>query len=192
MTLLFFALAGFAAALLRGRKNGGIRLSGLAEIRAVWLPAAAVLLHAAFSFAPSFAKNFAGLLTCSCTGLILLFLFYNRKAKLPAALTAAGTLCNFAVIASNGFRMPVSAAALGMYPGLTAAEVAARKPNYFIAGEGTRLYALADIIPLPLGKLGGYISVGDLLLGAGIMLFVLHYLAPCPSAAEKGELSHGS
>jgi hypothetical protein len=192
MTLLLFAAAGFAAAFFRGRRSGGMCLSGLAEIRAVWLPVAAALLHAAFSLAPSFARNCPGVLTAAYTAAVLLFLFFNRRARLAAGLSAAGTLCNFAVIALNGFRMPVSPAALSMYPGLTAAEVAARKPNYFIAAEGTRLYALADIIPLPLGKLGGYVSAGDLLLGAGVMLFVLHFLAPRPCPAKKGDVRHGS
>lgn len=176
MTLLFFVLAGVLIALFRGKKSGDFSFSGLTEIHAVWLPILGFLLHALFGFAPEFARSIAPALTLAYELCILIFCWCNRAEKVPVLLMTAGTLCNFAVIAANSFRMPVSPAALSMYPGMTALEVAAKKTNYFIADAGTRLYALADIIPLPLGKLGGFISAGDLLLGVGLMLFTARFL----------------
>lgn len=171
MTLVLFAAVGVLIAAVQGKKNGAFMPAQIAQVRALWLPIAGLLLHGLFNWLPSLAGRAAGPLTVAYESCILLFLFFNRKKLLPVFLMAAGTLSNFAVIAANGFRMPVSPAALAMYPGLTPGVVAAKKINYFIAVGGARLYALADWIPLPLGKLGGFISVGDLLLGVGLMFF---------------------
>lgn len=177
MILFAFVLAGIIIGFVLNRRGGKkTHLQGVSSIRGLWLPLAAVLLHSTFTFLPGFALHYAAVLTSTGYLCILAFLFLNRKRKVPAALMAAGTLSNFAVIASNGFRMPVSPAALAMYPGMTPEAVYLQKVNYFIAQNGANLYLLGDVIPVPLRSLGGMISVGDLLIGFGLLLFIVWLL----------------
>lgn len=177
MILFAFVLVGIVAGLVmnwrRGKKN---HLQGVSRIRGLWLPLAGILLHGSFSFLPGFALRYAAVITTTDYLCILAFLFLNRQRKVPAALMASGSLSNFAVIAANGFRMPVSPAALAMYPGMTPEAVYAQKVNYFIAQNGANLYLLGDVIPVPLHGLSAFISVGDLFIGSGLMLFIMWVL----------------
>lgn len=177
MILFAFVLIGIIAAVIMNKRSGRKNnLQGVSSIQGLWLPLAGILLHGAFSFLPGFALRYAGVITCISYLCIFGFLFLNRQRKLPSALMALGALSNFAVIAANGFRMPVSPAALAMYPGMTAEAVYSQKVNYFIALKGANLYPLGDVIPVPLRVLGGFISVGDLLLGLGLLLFIVWVL----------------
>jgi hypothetical protein len=177
MALFGFALAGIllglALNLYHGKKSN---LKGIYEIRALWLPIAGLLLESIFTYFPRFALQFAGLIICTSYLCIFVFLFLNRVIKIPVVLIAAGSLSNFIVILCNGFRMPVSPASLAMYPNMTAAAVYAQRGNYFIAQSGANLYFLGDVIPSPLGAMGGFLSIGDLLLGFGILLFIVAIL----------------
>ncbi len=177
MLLFIFALAGivigFAMNRLQGRKN---QLQNISDIRGLWLPIAGVLLHLPFSYFPAFALQFAWLLTTLSSLCIVVFLILNRGRLLPVLFIAAGTVCNYSVIALNHFRMPVSPAALAMYPGMTPEAVYAKKVNYFVATSGAKLYFLGDVIPVPLKRVGGFFSIGDVLLGIGIMIFIISVL----------------
>ena len=193
MILFAFILAGILIGLLanwrHGKKND---FQGISRIHGLWLPIAGVLLHGSFSFLPNFALHYAGIITCTGYLCIFSFLFLNRKKKLPIAFMAAGSLSNFSVIAANGFRMPVSPASLAMYPGMTAEAVYARRVNYFIAQNGAHLYFLGDIIPVPLRTLGGFISVGDLLLGFGLLLFIVWVLTEAQGDDRNEDLPAAS
>lgn len=173
MILLLFAVAGIALAAVRGRKTGG-RFSpeGILCLRGLWFLLAGLLLHEVPVWIPGFPAQLFGLFTVIWDLFVLIFLFLNRNRGLPVFLMIAGTLSNFCVIASNGFRMPVSPAALAMYPGMTPEAVAARKVGYFVAVRGANLYYLGDVVPVPFGRLGGFASAGDLLLGVGLMLLL--------------------
>jgi hypothetical protein len=177
MLLFLFALAGIVISLamnrLQGRKNP---LQNVSDIRGLWFPIAGVLLELPFSYFPSFALQFAWILTTLSSLCVVAFLILNRRRALSVLLIAAGTVCNYCVIAFNHFRMPVSPAALAMYPGMTPEAVYAKKVNYFVATDGARLYFLGDIIPVHLKRIGGFFSVGDVLLGLGIMLFIISVL----------------
>lgn len=177
MILFVFVLAGiligFAVNWRRGRKNS---LGGVSRLHGLWLPIAGLLLDGSFSYLPAFALRYAGIITCTSYLCIFGFLFLNREKKFPVILMALGSLSNFIVIASNGFRMPVSPAALAVYPGMTAQAVYAKRVNYFIAQNGANLYFLGDIIPAPLHGLGGFLSIGDLVLGLGLLLFIVWVL----------------
>jgi len=174
MFLFGFALVGIligiALNMYHGKKD---HLRGVYDIRGLWLPILGLLLESIFSYFPQFALQFAGPLTCASYLCIFAFLILNHKKKLPPLLIAAGSLCNFTVIACNGFRMPISPAALVMYPDMTAEAVYAKRVNYFVAQSGANLYFLGDIIPIPLHSLNGFISIGDVLLGFGILLFIV-------------------
>lgn len=185
MILFVFVIVGIIAGFVKNKVQGThLSLSEVSKLRGLWLPIAGVLLDGTFSFAPRFALRYAPIITCTGYLCIFAFLFLNRQYQLPAALMTAGSLSNFLVIAANGFRMPVSAAALSMFPGITAAAVFERRVNYFIAQGRVNLYFLADIIPVPFRRLTAFISMGDIVLGVGIMLFLIAVISPKPGPKQ--------
>ncbi len=94
--------------------------------------------------------------------LVIGFLVANRQ--LPGTwLVAGGLLLNAVVIAANQ-AMPVDPAAIRAI-GLEGATVPPGK--HTLMTEATRLPWLADIIPVP--PLRSIISVGDVVLGAGVV-----------------------
>lgn len=190
MGLFLFVAAGILTGMLVSwRRAGKVSLAGAAFVRGLWLPVAGFLLDGLFSWFPAFALRFAAPITCASYLCILAFLYLNRAERLPALLMAAGSLSNFLVIACNGFRMPVSPRVLAMFPGLTAEAVYAEKARYFVAQDGAVLYVLGDVIPVPVRALGAMISVGDLLLGVGLLLFIVRVLtqtAPRRRGAADG------
>lgn len=174
MVLFLFVLAGILiAAAVNCRRGVKMQYGNVASIRGLWLPVAGLLAELPFSYFPDFAAKVPWLFTGLSYLCIILFLILNRNRRSAVILAGAGTLCNLLVIICNHFRMPVSVQALAMYPGMTAEAVYARKANYFIASDGARLYFLGDIIPVPIPHIGGFISVGDILLGLGIACFVV-------------------
>jgi len=173
MILFLFVLAGILIAVVVNYSRGvKMQYGNVASIRGLWLPVAGLLAELPFSYFPDFAAKVPWLFTGLSYLCIIIFLILNRNRRPAVVLAGAGTLCNLLVIVCNHFRMPVSVQALAMYPGMTAEAVYARKANYFIAAEGARLYFLGDIIPVPIPHIGGFISVGDILLGLGIACFV--------------------
>lgn len=174
MILFFFALAGVLIGLAVNRGRVRYALEGATRIHWLWLPVLGALLDSSLRWLPpGLTLPYAAPVTCAAYLCILAFLFRNRAEAVPAGMMAAGALSNFCVIAANGFRMPVSPAALAMYPGMTPEAVLARRVNYFVAVNGANLYYLGDVIPVPFRGLDGFLSVGDLLLGVGLALFLI-------------------
>lgn len=103
----------------------------------------------------------------------LLFVFYNRKYLTAAILLGLGTLSNYIVIAANGFRMPVSVKALEVYSTISAQALVQKRADYFIAENGANLMFLGDVTYLPVPTIGGFMSVGDVLLAFGMFLLIL-------------------
>ncbi|MDW7650325.1 MAG: DUF5317 domain-containing protein [Bacillota bacterium] len=81
-------------------------------------------------------------------------------------LFGLGSLLNFIVIVANGGKMPVSMQAMETI-GLSRMPVG----THTLMTQETRLWFLADVIPVwtPVGQV---ISVGDILIVAGIFLFI--------------------
>lgn len=97
--------------------------------------------------------------------------FVARNALVPGvALAGLGLLLNAAVVLVNG-AMPVSlyAAARAGVPGMELSGDA----RHDVLGDGTRLAWLADVIPAPTPFRPEVVSIGDVLLAAGIGLFAL-------------------
>lgn len=189
MLLFAFVLGGIVIGTAMNRfHNRKNQLQNLLDIRGLWFPIVGFLLELPFSYFPAFALQFNWLLTSLSSLCILVFLMFNFRRGLPILLIAAGTLCNYCVIAFNHFRMPVSPDALAMFPGMTAEAVYAKKVNYFIALGDVRLYYLGDMIPVHLPLIGGFFSVGDVLLGFGIMIFIILVL----TQKQCGGHSNGS
>ena len=98
-------------------------------------------------------------------GLIFLFLWQNRHLKKTCLLVGAGGACNLAVIAANGWRMPV-------------ASRAAPCSESSAADASTRLLFLGDILYCPLPLFGGLASLGDILLAAGVFFCLMACMRP--------------
>jgi hypothetical protein len=98
-----------------------------------------------------------------CAGL---FCLRNmRIAGVP--LVTMGLALNAVVVAANG-AMPVSIVA-ALRAGVPIADISAgQDPRHEIAGEGTTLRTLGDIIPVPLPARPEVVSPGDVLVAAGL------------------------
>ncbi|MCG8501611.1 MAG: DUF5317 domain-containing protein, partial [Firmicutes bacterium] len=102
----------------------------------------------------------------------LIFAFFMLNShNWPVSVMALGVLLNFAVIISNGGRMPVSSIAYN-YPGFTRVMDRIQSgaiPEYFIMDHRVPFWFLGDIIAIPLA---GMASAGDLVMMAGMVLFI--------------------
>ena len=114
--------------------------------------------------------------------LIAVWLLVNlRDPRMPRAgvvLIASGWFLNLLVIAANG-GMPVSRAALrraGQDPHIDVAEGHLFK--HVPADDDTSLYALADVIPVR--PIGNVISIGDIVLILGLIVFIASAMAISP------------
>lgn len=109
-------------------------------------------------------------------GLLLWFVISNLKGRGSWPYwVGAGTLCNFIVIAFNGFKMPVWSAFLKETGKIAALESIMRGDffGYIPVTANTKLPYLADVIGVSFqGNLIGFASVGDifLLIGVAILL----------------------
>ncbi len=107
----------------------------------------------------------------------LLWVFVGRNLRFwPLALVALGLGANLLVVALNGGRMPAAPAALRQagLEGVAEQLVAhGQAGNLVLCTEETRLGFLGDILALPSWvPLASAFSVGDLLLGLGLVLSI--------------------
>jgi len=108
----------------------------------------------------------------SAFGLLAVFFVLNRRSG-GAVVMLVGVLLNLAVIVGNGGRMPIEAgAARAAGSGDVYAAMAEAGPQrHAQAGPGTALRILDDRIPV--APFHQVLSVGDLVLGAGLAWWVL-------------------
>jgi hypothetical protein len=106
-----------------------------------------------------------------------------RNLALPGfAVIAAGALLNLAAILANGGLMPSSAEARVSLNGTLG--LGDRITNSTLAGADTLLPWLGDIFVLPRPMpFANAFSVGDLVIGAGIVLFLLRAMRPAGRTA---------
>ncbi|HVF53973.1 MAG TPA: DUF5317 domain-containing protein [Actinomycetota bacterium] len=108
----------------------------------------------------------------------LVFLWLNRRVA-GLGLVTAGIVANLAVMSLNG-GMPVSASAASLVG--AAAPVDGEAPRHEELTDSTLAPWLGDVIPVP--PLGRVLSVGDLLLAAGLMRLI--YLQSTAGPAVEG------
>lgn len=154
------------------------RLALLARLRGLIFPILALGFFAATRFLPGQSVALRGVLTTLYYACCLGFAFLNGRHFLAGAFIALGTLSNYLVIAANGFRMPISSYALSYYPDITAQSVTEKNAGYFIENGDAKLLILGDVICIPLPGIGGFISVGDVLLAMGVMVLIIYAMAP--------------
>jgi DHA3 family macrolide efflux protein-like MFS transporter len=182
---------GVLAGLILGLVAGG-RLDNLVYVRLRWLPV--LLLAAVARFALDAALSGGGLpgplrLWAVVAIYALLTATLLANARLPGMMAAAlGTAGNGIAIALNGGWMPVwqpSLAAAGLdsqtlhssFHTILAGPVDA---SFFAHGG-----PLADVIPVPIPLLRSVVSLGDLLLGAGLAFFVFAAIVRAPAVAPR-------
>lgn len=183
---MFLVAVVIAASIVAGRIAGG-RLAGLAEIRPRWWGLAFVGLAmqaAPIPEPPGRAGDLtaAGLIVGSYA-LLLAFAFLNARLA-GAPLLVIGLALNLAVIAANG-GMPVSEEALlaSGQPQAVALLRAHPDAKHHLMTPEDLLTPLADVIALP-PPIAAVVSVGDLVIYAGVAWFVVSAMrAPTAAAA---------
>ncbi len=140
--------------------------------KALGLPIAAFLLEAAAPFLRNlipvpFSQWHWALVSAEYL-LLFIFCFLNRRSKAVWIIFAACAL-NFFVIALYQFQMPVAPFAREM-PEMAATISridSGELFRYTVAGPNDPFWFLGDVIVIPLKRIGGLASVGDILLGLG-------------------------
>ena len=164
-----FALVVLIVALAVGRLSGGrvVRLGHL-PLRHGWLVLVAVGAQAGGAFAGGSLYPLGLVLSAV---LVALFLAANRGVR-GTGLVFLGLLLNALVVALNG-AMPVSADASGRAGISTQDLLAGTDPRHELAGSGTRLRPLGDVIPVLLPVHPEVVSPGDVLVAAGLAQLVV-------------------
>ena len=103
--------------------------------------------------------------------LVAWFLTHNRGVR-GTGLVALGLLGNAVVVGLNG-AMPVSADASGRARISTQDILSGDDPRHELAGPDTRLRELGDVIPVLLPWHPEVVSVGDVLVAAGLAELVV-------------------
>jgi hypothetical protein len=171
---LVLLVAGVVVGLLRG---GSLENVSGVRFRLPWLVFVGLALQigaeAAAARYPGIQRGLAGPLI-----LVISYAFVGAFVALNfrfpgTVLVGLGLLLNLSVILANG-AMPVSlwAARVSGFHGAPHLQNAVK---HRVKGPVTRLGFLGDIIPLP--PLG-IVSVGDVVLGAGVFVLVDHLVAP--------------
>lgn len=169
-------LVGVVAGLVRGGKLANI--SGV-RFRHPWLVFVGLALQvgaqALSKPIPAIQRGGAGpVIVAVSYAFIVAFVAFNRR--LPGTVfIGAGLLANVVVILANG-AMPVSLSALH-HAGVTSLSGLQSGVKHHPMGPGTRLGFLGDVIPVP--PLG-VVSVGDCVLGVGVMLLVYRLVSYAP------------
>jgi hypothetical protein len=168
-TEVVFALVVLACALAVGLALGGhLARLGHLPLRYGWLVLVAVAVQAGGAFAGGSLYP-VGLAASAV--LVAAFLAGNREVR-GTGLVALGLLTNALVVGLNG-AMPVSAHASGQAGISTQDLLAGTDPRHELAGTGTRLRPLGDVIPVVLPWHPEVVSPGDVLVAAGLAQLVV-------------------
>lgn len=178
----FTALALTAAILVGYARGGRLRRVADSEVRASGALFAGLAVQLAVDVGALrgyVAGTMATVLLAISFVLVALWIVANRyRPGIP--LIALGLLANSVVVIANG-GMPVDPDAIAA-AGLPLRD--ALHGKHTLLTSETRLALLADIIPIPV--LRSVISVGDVVLTAGLIPFVSHLMTYEPAAERRG------
>lgn len=172
-----------ALSIIIGYARGG-RLSNYLNdpLRGVWLPIAAYALELSFNWLeqilPWPPSTWLGVAVCAEYAMIFAFVWLNRRRR-SFWVIAISSLCNFAVIAANGFRMPISPVVYDypVFENIVARVSAGEMVEYVLVGWDAPLWWLGDTIPV-LWITPGLASVGDIGIALGIFLLIQQIMCP--------------
>lgn len=163
----------------------GGNLGRLAALRLRWLwlaPLALAVQVVITTLAPGGNATVHTVVHLATYGLLWLFLWINREIG-GLRLIALGTVSNTVAIVANGGVMPASATAQRM-----AGLVEKAGFNNSAAVAHPHLLWLGDIIPAP-GPLPNVLSVGDVIIYAGLLVLLHTTCRRAKSVAEPDPLS---
>lgn len=166
---VLFAVVVLLVALGLGYATGGNleRLGGLGLRQARLVGAAVVVQLAGGGVGGPFYP--VGLAASAL--LVAVFLAHNRGVR-GTGLVALGLLSNALVVGVNG-AMPVSADASGRAGISTQDLLSGADPRHELAGPSTQLRQIGDVIPVLLPVHPEVVSVGDVLVAAGLAQLVV-------------------
>lgn len=182
---MLLVLVTVAGAVVAGHLAGG-RLGNLADVRIdrpwlVLLSVALQMLLAVVSAAGGPAERFGLPLILASHAALLTFVWCNRM--LPGMpLIFLGFAGNALVMAANG-AMPVSREALLAVSRRPLGAIPSGKHRYL--EEGDSLTFLADILPIPV--LHTVVSIGDLVMAAGVGVLVVALMRRTPRTTPAEE-----
>lgn len=161
-------------------RGGRISRIADAELRHTWLLFVGLLLQLAVDAASvrGLLEDPAGYLLLLASQVLVLVWVLVNWWRPGMVLIGLGLLLNAVVIGANG-AMPVSQQAIDA---LGIGDVTVHPGKHELMTEATRLPWLADILPLP--PLRTIISVGDIVLAAGLIPLV-HHLMTYRTAVER-------
>jgi hypothetical protein len=155
-------------ALVLGRVTGGsLERLGSLPLRSLGLVAGALAAQLAGTLVGGPAHPLG---LAASAALVVAFLARNRSVR-GTGLVALGLLANALVVAANG-AMPVSPQAADR-AGVGVLEAMTGDRRHELEGPDTRLRALGDVVPVPLPLRPEVVSVGDVLVAAGLGQLVL-------------------
>ncbi len=174
-----------AVALLVGGLLGlaaGGRAAALGEVRLRWWGALAAGVALQLAAGPLHLGGRPGTLAVAASYLCLLAFALANWSLAGMPVVVVGLALNAAVVVVNG-GMPVrpeAVAAVGLDPDrLEAADLGAKR---HLEGPDDRLTFLGDVVPLrPLGEV---VSVGDVVLAAGVAAVLFRLLRPSLSPSR--------
>ena len=161
-------------------RSDAIAIHALPKIRSIWaFFVAAVAQRLPFALlAPDSLVDLKKTLLISSHLLLTWALLRNLSFR-SVRLILAGSLFNLTAIVANGGLMPVTPEARSL-AGMTElgsawlGRVTPQGTGILLTADHTRLWAFTDIIPWNL--VGGVFSVGDVLLGVGLILFFVEFV----------------
>ncbi len=180
--LIIAVALGIAVGFIR---RGSLKTFGEAHLNAVPVVLAGVVLQVAATLADrNDLRWFAFSLVLTSFGCVFAFAAFNFR--LPGmTLIALGALCNFLVIAANG-GMPVSLDALERVGlGNPFESDAVVKGAHHALTDASRLRFLADVIPVSV--MANVISVGDILIWAGLLLLIQQLMVGPRGKRRRGK-----
>ena len=191
LAVVVLALAAAVAFAAGGRwhRLAEVRLRSRGLVAAAIVAQAGGALFGLLGVADPSASYVVGLAVSAALALA----FCARNLRVPGvALVTAGLVANAVVVGANG-AMPVSIVAAFHARVPIAAISAGDDARHTIAGIGTNLRALGDVIPVPLPWHPEVVSPGDVLVAAGLAeLLVLAMMGWSVSRKESSRGEEGT